>query len=85
MIITAKYASVCPSCEKKIKIGSRVKWERGEKATHAGCERIVVASGPSPVATREPMGAGHGRAANVAGYASYCTDNASCSCYDCAG
>jgi len=30
------------------------------------------------------MGRGHGRAAHVAGYASYCTDNESCGCYDCA-
>lgn len=30
------------------------------------------------------MGSGHGSAANVAGYSSYCTDNEDCCCYDCA-
>lgn len=30
------------------------------------------------------MGAGHGRSAAVPGFSSYCTDNASCRCYDCA-
>jgi len=35
-------------------------------------------------ASRRGMGPGHGRAAHVAGYAPYCTDNESCGCYDCA-
>ncbi len=29
-------------------------------------------------------GSGHGSAALVPGYSKYCTDNASCGCYDCA-
>lgn len=33
---------------------------------------------------RRGMGAGHGAAGSVPGYSSYCTDNASCRCYDCA-
>lgn len=30
------------------------------------------------------MGSGHGQAAPVRGYASYCTDRHDCGCYDCA-
>lgn len=33
---------------------------------------------------RGRMGPGHGSAPQVRGYSSYCTDNASCRCYDCA-
>jgi hypothetical protein len=29
------------------------------------------------------MGAGHGQAAKVAGYSSYCTDRHDCTCFDC--
>jgi SWI/SNF-related matrix-associated actin-dependent regulator 1 of chromatin subfamily A len=37
MIITAKFASTCPSCGKTIKEGSNVSWTRGTKAVHAEC------------------------------------------------
>jgi hypothetical protein len=33
---------------------------------------------------RQRMGPGHGQAASVAGYSSYCTDNEFCRCFDCA-
>jgi len=50
MIITAKFASVCPCCSNRIAIGSKVEWERGAKAKHAAC---AGATGPS-VASASP-------------------------------
>ncbi len=48
MIITAKFASVCPCCSSRIAVGAKVEWSRGEKAKHVAC------GGPSftPVAAR---------------------------------
>lgn len=37
MIITAKFASVCPCCSARIAVGEKVEWERGSKARHAAC------------------------------------------------
>ncbi|MBA3844554.1 MAG: hypothetical protein H0X39_18390 [Actinobacteria bacterium] len=37
MIITAKFASVCPCCSVRIAVGSQVEWIKGEKARHAAC------------------------------------------------
>lgn len=82
MVIIAKFASVCPCCSARIVVGSQVEWTRGSKATHAACagKPSVVAAAPR----RVRMGSGHGTAAPVRGYSSYCTDNDSCRCYDCA-
>lgn len=44
MIITAKFASVCPCCSLRIAVGERVEWERGSKARHAACAGKPVAS-----------------------------------------
>ncbi len=44
--------------------------------------RTAVASTSSRPSRR--YGYGHGTAAAVPGYSSYCTDNAYCGCYDCA-
>jgi hypothetical protein len=39
----------------------------------------------SPAArSRLPLGSGAGSAASVPGYSAYCTDNATCRCFDCA-
>lgn len=87
MIITAKFASVCPCCSLRINVGSKVEWSKGEKARHVTCAGKPVASAPSVARSsyrRAPMGRGHGYAASVPGYSSYCTANASCGCYDCA-
>lgn len=50
MTITAKFASVCPSCGKPIKPGQQVEWERGQKARHTDCGAAdagaAVATGP---------------------------------------
>jgi hypothetical protein len=37
MIITAKFASVCPCCAVGIEVGSKVEWSRGDKARHVAC------------------------------------------------
>lgn len=37
MVITAKYASTCPDCGNTIREGSKVQWERGQKARHVSC------------------------------------------------
>lgn len=37
MIITAKFAAVCPCCSKSIEVGSKIEWSKGEKAKHTGC------------------------------------------------
>ena len=37
MVITAKFASVCPCCNARIEVGSKVEWTRGSKARHVGC------------------------------------------------
>lgn len=39
---------------------------------------------PQSAAPSRRWGSGHGQAASVRGYSSYCTDNESCRCYDCA-
>lgn len=36
-IITAKYPSYCPTCRQPIVAGTRVIWERGQKASHVEC------------------------------------------------
>ena len=50
MIITAKFASVCPCCSARIDIGSKVEWSKGAKAVHVAC-----AGKAAPVATHEPL------------------------------
>lgn len=50
MIITAKFASMCPCCSSRIVEGSKVEWNRGEKARHVACAAApgarIVASAP---------------------------------------
>ena len=51
MIITAKYASVCPCCSIRIVAGSKVEWSKGSPARHVGCagstSNVVTVSRPS--------------------------------------
>lgn len=44
MIIPAKYASECSSCGKKIEIGAKIEWARGQKARHVACAPSIVPS-----------------------------------------
>jgi hypothetical protein len=37
MVITAKFASICPCCNARIEVGSKVEWEKGSKACHVAC------------------------------------------------
>lgn len=88
MTITAKYAGICPACRGTINPGQKVEWAKGSQARHVACGAVAPVSAPAvarrPVSSYRRMGAGHGSAARVAGYSSYCTANDSCRCYDCA-
>ena len=37
MIITARFASLCPCCNSRIEVGSEVEWSKGAKARHVSC------------------------------------------------
>lgn len=37
MVITAKFASVCPCCSVRIHVGTKVEWSKGSKAVHVAC------------------------------------------------
>lgn len=90
MIITAKFASVCPCCSARIDVGTKVEWSKGSKARHVTCASAPGAmSAPSAPARRSygsryRDGSGRGSAPSVPGYSSYCTDRPGCGCYDCA-
>lgn len=85
MIITAKFASVCPCCSSRISVGEKVEWSKGEKARHAACAGKAVTAARSTA--RRSYGSryatGAGQAANVPGYSSWCTGRSGCGCYDC--
>ncbi len=44
MIITAKFASICPCCNSRIVPGSKVEWSKGSPAKHTACGGAVAAS-----------------------------------------
>ena len=44
MVITAKFASVCPCCNARISVGSKVEWTKGSKARHVTCTGPAVAA-----------------------------------------
>lgn len=52
MVITAKFASVCPKCSRPIAMGAKVNWERGSKAAHVDCGAVTASAGPSVVSTK---------------------------------
>lgn len=37
MVITSKFASVCPGCGNRIEVGTKVEWDKGSKARHVAC------------------------------------------------
>lgn len=43
MTIRAKFASKCPSCARRIAVGSDVVWERGTPARHVDCSTAATA------------------------------------------
>ena len=73
MIISAKFASVCPKCGKSITVGSKVEWERGSKAKHADCKA------PSATASTGTTGSGSCAKCGKACKPQYRT------CFDCSG
>lgn len=50
MVITAKFASVCPCCSIRIVAGSKVEWSKGSPARHVACTasatRTTVSAAP---------------------------------------
>jgi hypothetical protein len=44
VVITAKFASVCPCCNGRIQVGSQVEWSKGAKAKHVACPAAPAAS-----------------------------------------
>lgn len=54
MVITAKFASVCPACNARIEVGSKVEWSKGEKARHVSCGSSTAAAPQSSTATAKP-------------------------------
>jgi hypothetical protein len=86
MNITSKYAGKCKGCGGAIAVGEQIEWARDTGARHTRCEsnRRSWESNRRSWGAARGMGAGHGSAAPVRGYSSYCTDNSDCGCYDCA-
>ena len=37
MIITARFASCCPTCSRAVSVGDKVEWSKGTKARHVAC------------------------------------------------
>lgn len=60
MIITAKFASVCPCCNSRIAVGSKVEWQSGQKARHVACASApgarIVASAPARITSSARRG-----------------------------
>lgn len=52
MTIRAQFASVCPCCNARIAVGSKVEWSRGTKARHVACPARTAA----PAARSAPRG-----------------------------
>lgn len=49
MIITAKFAGICPCCSRPIVVGAKVEWSKGAKVRHVSCTGSVAASRPEPL------------------------------------
>lgn len=63
MIITAKFASVCPCCSQRIVPGSKVEWSKGSPAKHTACSQGPVSAISAAPARRSSSyrAAGRGR------------------------
>lgn len=59
LVITARFASICPACDMTISAGDTVTWSRGEKAVHQTCPQRASALRlvPPPVAETNPWAA----------------------------
>lgn len=46
MQITAKFSSICPCCNQPLEAGSKVEWQKGQRARHIACQpNALPASG----------------------------------------
>jgi hypothetical protein len=53
MSITARYSSVCPTCNQPISPGDQVEWQRGAKAIHVVCPAGTASAAPAAKAARK--------------------------------
>lgn len=56
MIITAKFSSVCPCCNNRVQVGSKVVWSRGEKAKHVSCPAKAAPKAAAPRLMNDSFG-----------------------------
>ena len=80
MIITAKFASVCPCCANRIGVGEKVEWTKGAKAKHAACAGTPVAATATVARGRNwdsTAFAGYGRPRGA--YRKRCVSDGNCS------
>ena len=55
MVITAKFASVCPCCSQRIHVGSKIEWSKGAPARHTAC--ATMGGTVAPAAKSAPKAA----------------------------
>jgi hypothetical protein len=83
MIITAKFASVCPCCNSRIVPGNKVEWTKGSPARHTACgsaPAAALSSGSSRPRSRNwdsSAFAGYGRPRGA--YRKACVSGGNCS------
>jgi hypothetical protein len=77
MIITAKFASVCPTCSSRIAIGEKVEWSKGSKAAHVACGASGSRTAPASRNWDASAFNGYGRARG--GFRKACVSDGNCS------
>ncbi len=68
MIITAKFASVCPCCSTRIAVGSKVEWSKGAKAVHVACVGKPAVASAAPRSSYSSRSAYRNGTANCRAY-----------------
>lgn len=79
MIITAKFASVCPCCSNRIAVGSKVEWSKGEKAKHVNCASATPATAASKPARNWDANRFNGYGRPRGGFRKACVSGGNCS------
>jgi hypothetical protein len=85
MIITAKFASVCPCCSQRIVPGSKVEWSKGSPAKHTACAQGPAAAVVAGPARRASPKGGYRKACKTDGNCSSVGSGRSCGGHDCDG
>jgi hypothetical protein len=96
MMITARFASTCPTCRAAIAVGSKVEWSKGSPARHAACAAGSSAAAPAGRIVGRMYDAqkfngygarrgGYTRACKTGGNCSSIGSGKSCSAPDCDG